>query len=285
MQLLKYISLFTGVIALVQLSLTGVQAQTASPTIPNYWDSNIRLTRPDNLKLTRLRFLTTTDFPPFNFIDRNKRLSGLHVDIARHICSQLDILRLCQIQALPWDELDAAVEKREGDAVIAGLEKTAETEKRYDFSHAFLQIPARFTALQSANLHEPMSRALFQKKTGLVKNSSHARYFKAVFSNRKYVEFDTIEQARKALKDKTISTIFSDAVSQSFWLASTGADNCCRFAGGPYLSREYFGNGLTIAVAKGNPELVEAINFALMRINSNGTFRELYLRYFPIGLY
>jgi polar amino acid transport system substrate-binding protein len=119
----------------------------------------------------------------------------------------------------------------------------------------------------------------------LVKNSAHAKYFKAVFSNRKFVEFDSIAEARNALLGKSISAVFSDAVSHSFWLTSKAADNCCQFVGGAYLSREYFGNGLTIAVAKGNLELVEAINFALKRINTNGTFRELYLRYFPIGLY
>ena len=75
--------------------------------------------------LERLRFLTTTDFPPFNFLDGNGRLSGFHVDLARAICAELGIVDKCQIQALPWDELDAALQKGEGEAIMAGIAVTA----------------------------------------------------------------------------------------------------------------------------------------------------------------
>ena len=55
--------------------------------VPNFWDSNERYVRPDLGSLPRLRFLTTTDFPPFNFIDRrnlvkSKRISNRTQDKA-----------------------------------------------------------------------------------------------------------------------------------------------------------------------------------------------------------
>jgi len=261
------------------------QVHSQATNIPNFWDPNVRLIKPEGLAITRLRFLTTTDFPPFNFVDRNKRLTGFHIDLARQICSELEILRLCQIQALPWDELDKAVENGEGEALITGLELTYETKKKYDFSLPYLQIPARFAVLRALNLAEPMARALVEKKTALVRGSSQTRYFKSVFPDRQFLEFDTLEDAKKALLAKTVDALFTDAISLAFWIPSKTAANCCRFAGGAYISREYFGNGMTIAVAKGNPKLVDAINFALRRINDNGTFRELYQRYFPLSLY
>ncbi|MCP4184668.1 MAG: transporter substrate-binding domain-containing protein [Hyphomicrobiales bacterium] len=256
-----------------------------SSNIPNFWDPNIRIPKPEGFKIDRLRFLTTTDFPPFNFIDRNRLLSGFHVDLARQICSELAILQLCQIQALPWDELDKAIENGEGEAIIAGLEMTNAQRKKYDFSMPFLHIPARFVALRDSGLSEPMASSLFKKKTALIKGSSHAHYFKDIFSNRQFVEFVSFANAKKALIDKSVDALFGDAVSLSFWLTSQSNSNCCRFVGGPYLSIEYLGNGMTIAVAKNQPKLVEAINYALRRINDNGTFRELYLRYFPLSLY
>ena len=256
-----------------------------SSNIPNFWDPNIRLPKPEGFKIERLRFLTTTDFPPFNFIDRNKLLNGFHIDLARQICSELAILQLCQIQAVPWDELDKAIEKGDGEAIITGLEMNYAQRKKYDFSMPFLHIPARFVALQSSALSEPLATSLFKKKTALVKGSSHAQYFKAVFSNRQYIEYDSLALAKRAVVDKSVEVLFGDAVSLSFWLTSKSAANCCRFVGGPYLSNEYLGNGMTIAIAKNQPQLVEAINYALRRINDNGTFRELYLRYFPVSLY
>ena len=282
---LLIICLSTILISIATAQICSAQQLPQTSNVPNFWDPNVRLVKPDGFKIKRLRFLTTTDFPPFNFIDRNKKLSGFHVDIARQICSELAILPLCQIQALPWNELDQAIEKGNGEAIIAGLEMTLETKKKYDFSMPFMHVPARFVALHASILNEPMAKSLFKKKTALVSGSAHANYFKAVFSNRKYLEFDTLAQAQKALLEKKVDVLFADAVSSAFWLTSKVADKCCKFVGGPYISREYFGNGLTIAIAKGNTELVEAINFALRRINDNGTFREFYLRYFPLSLY
>ncbi len=285
MRLMKFVLSFLAIFLSNGMEQAGSQAFSQSSNIPNFWDPNIRIVKPEDFKIPRLRFLTTTDFPPFNFIDRKKRLNGFHIDLARQICSELDILGLCQIQALPWDELDRAIENGDGEAIIAGLEMTHEQKKKYDFSMPFLHIPARFAALRNSGLDEPMAVSLFKKKTALVKGSAHARYFKAIFSNRKFVEFASLAEAKKALRDKKVEALFSDAVSLSFWLTSKSADKCCGFVGGPYISQEYLGNGLTIAVAKNKPGLVESINFALRRISDNGTFRELYLRYFPLSLY
>ena len=95
-------------------------ARAAEPAIPNFWDTKERLPKPDISELPRIRFLTTVDFPPFNFLDSSGRLTGFHVDLARAICRELEIVDKCQIQALPWAELQDALQKKEGEAIIAG---------------------------------------------------------------------------------------------------------------------------------------------------------------------
>jgi polar amino acid transport system substrate-binding protein len=264
-------------------------AKAQSVLIPNFWDPNERFVKPDFSARQRLKFLTTTDFPPFNFIDRKKRLSGFHIDLARAICAELDMLAKCQIQALPWDELDAAMEKGEGDAIIAGLAVTAESRARYNFSRPFLQIPGRFVARREAGgepgLAEPVYEALFRKTVGVVENSGHQGYFEKVFGQREFKTYPTRQLAFNALKTGEIDAVFTDALSASFWLASATADDCCVFAGGPYLSEEFFGHGLAIAANKDDQELAVGFDYALKQINDKEIFKELYLRYFPLGLF
>lgn len=255
-----------------------------SVTIPNFWDPNERFIKPDLSAMPRLRFLTTTDFPPFNFIDRRKRLSGFNVDLARAICVELDLLAKCQIQALPWDELEKAIEEDEGEAIIAGLAINGESRSKFDFSRTYLQIPGRFVALKSAALDEPVYEALFRKTVGVVAGSGHERYFETTFGEREFKSFPTRQLAFNALNSGEVDAVFTDAVSASFWLASP-AGECCDFAGGPYLSEEHFGRGFAIATAKGNPDLVAGFDYALKSISDKGIFRELYLRYFPLGLF
>jgi len=51
------------------------------------------------------------------------------------------------------------------------------------------------------------------------------------------------------------------------------------------LQERYFGDGVGIAVAKGNSALRRALDYALRRVSEKGTYTELYLKYFPIGFF
>lgn len=271
--------------ALAAFLLFAPLASAQEVTIPNFWDNNERFTKPDLSRLPRMRFLTTTDFPPFNFVDRQKQLAGFHVDLARAICKELDILNRCEIQAIPWDDLVEALEKEQGEAIIAGLAVTSDARQKLDFSRPYLHIPARFVVRKDGGFSPPAYDALFRKKIGVVENSAHAAYFSNIFANRTATSFATRAEALDALTSGDVDAVFSDAVSLSFWLSSASAGDCCEFLDGPYLSREFFGNGMAIALPDDKPELVEAMNYALSRINDRGTFAEIYLRYFPVGLF
>lgn len=263
----------------------GTPSRAQGITIPNFWDPGEQLARPDLSSLQRLRFLTTTDFPPFNFIDRRKRLSGFHVDLARAICAELGILPKCQIQALPWEELEEALARGDGEAVIAGLEVNAQTRNRFEFSRPYLRIPARFIARKADGYGEPMGDVVLRHKVGLVAGSQHLIWFDTVFPRGQREVFPTRQAALDALRAGSIDLVLSDAVSLSFWLLSDDSTDCCAFAGGPYLPSTDFSQGLAVAFPKGRTDLAAAADYALKEISEKGIFAELYLRYFPLGLY
>ena len=78
-------------------------------------------------------------------------------------------------------------------------------------------------------------------------------------------------------------TLFLDKISLAFWLNGTDSNNCCVFQGGPFLESHYFGEGVGIAVRRGNDLLRQAVNWALFRLWEKGRFTDLWLRYFPIS--
>ena len=47
------------------------------------------------------------------------------------------------------------------------------------------------------------------------------------------------------------------------WLNGTGSKECCEFKGGPFLEPKYFGDGIAIAVAKGDWQLRAELNQAV----------------------
>ena len=185
--------------------------------IPNYWDQFERFSKPNITNIRRLRFLTTTDFPPFNFVDGKKRLSGFHIDLARAICANLELLNRCEIQALPWEELQAAIEKGQGEALIAGLEMNGENRSKLTFSRPYLRIPARFVVRKDSGLTGSAYEALFRKNIAVVKGSNQQNYFNKVFSTRKATEFANREEALSALKSGSVDAVFADSLSLSYW--------------------------------------------------------------------
>lgn len=282
-------SLATGVVALglaVLISLTVSPSFAQSrPSIPNFWDPQELFVKPNVSNRPRLRFLTTTDFPPFSYIDDRKQLSGYHVDLARAICAELSLDAVCQIQALPFMELVPALNRGAGDAIMAGQAVTAAARRQVTFTRPYFFLPARFIMRLGEEASEPLVSSLKGKPIAVVAGSAHAAYAQAWFGDVELRLLPTRDAALQALEAKTVDAVFDDALSLSFWMQQRLDKPCCTFVGGPYLSPTYFGNGMAIALEKDDRVMENAINYALRSLNDKGVMSELYLRYFPISLY
>jgi len=77
--------------------------------------------------------------------------------------------------------------------------------------------------------------------------------------------------------------IFGDAISLAFWINGTDSGECCAFSGGPFVESRYFGEGIGIAVRKGNDLLRQSLNWALFRLWEKGRYTDLWLRYFSVS--
>lgn len=269
----------------IAVCLLAIPTRAAEPAIPNYWDERERLPKPDLSGLERLRFLTTIDFPPFSFLDSEGRLSGFHVELARAICRELDIVARCQIQALPWDELDDAMANNQGEALIAGTAVTPETRERYVFSRPYLRFPARFAVRRTTPLQEPMHKAVANRRIGVLAGSGHEAMLRSYFPEARPVTFTRLEWLYDALREGRVDAVFGDGMRLSFWIAGSASQNCCRFAGGPYIAPEFLGAGLAVAASRDDAVLAQAFDYALREIAVKGTFAELYLKYFPVSFY
>ncbi|WP_102961120.1 transporter substrate-binding domain-containing protein [Mangrovicella endophytica] len=249
----------------------------------NFWDQHQRMARPTLGERQRVRFLTTTDFPPFNFLDSRGKLGGFNVDLARLLCEELGVLERCQIEAVPFAELASRLERGDAEAIIAGLSVTAANRSKFGFTGSYFRFPARFVMRRDRPLPDDALAEMRGRAVGVVEGSAHAAMLAAFFPAAKVVPFKDQGQALDALKSGTVETVFGDGVGLSFWLESDAAASCCAFAGGPYLSDRFLGEGLAIAVGRSDAELVRALDYALGQIVAKHRFSELMLRYFPVS--
>ena len=66
-------------------------AEAAPQAVPGFWDPRRRPDRPDLSRITVIRFLTETDYPPFNFTGPDGNPAGFNVDLARMICDEIKV--------------------------------------------------------------------------------------------------------------------------------------------------------------------------------------------------
>lgn len=281
-------TLLSAIIALTIVVLChgfSLAEEASKQGLPRFFDTEERLSHLNLGTVTRLRFLTTVDFPPFNFIDKTGRLSGYNIDLLRAICTELKLEQVCEVEALPWEELIPHMNNHDGEAIIAGMKETPETAKSLIFTQSYLRFPARFVASGNISLTEPIVKSLKKYRIGIVRVSAHEALFAAYFPDVKWQAFNDEDSLKQALKAKTIDLAFGDGMGFSQWLNDPASENCCHFINDAYIAPQFLQSGLRIAVSKDNPQLVDALNYALKSLERKGKLTELYLRYFPIGFY
>jgi len=277
MRLLKY-----ALVILVLVALPAWAEQHGGVFIPNFIDPHHQPEKPDMTGLNSIRFVTEDDYPPFHFALADGALAGFDIDLARAICETLKVA--CTIQVRRFDLLARALDSNDADALLASLRIDAESRKKFDFTAPYYATPARFVTRKDSKVMAT-PEGPDRKRVGVIAKTAHEAYLAAFFPNVERETFSDRKTMRQALRDNTINAFFDDAISSSFWLAGTDSNGCCAFRGGPYTESRFFGEGVGIAVKKGNLQLRQALDYALATLSQNGIYADLYLKYFPVGFY
>ncbi|WP_034460158.1 transporter substrate-binding domain-containing protein [Bartonella koehlerae] len=294
MKIKKFINRFNAFIGVLFIAwgflLSSFAEAEKAGKLPSFFNSHERLVQPDTSGIIRLRFVTTFDFPPFNFLDRTGHLAGYNIDLLRAICSKLNLKKFCEVEVVPWEELVDHVKNGNAEVIIAGLKETIETHQDLVFTGSYLRFPARFVgsrfvASQLLNLDEPISNKLIHLNSGVLSQSAHEKLFSSYFPEVQSQGFKNRVELYKALQDHKIDLIFDDGFALSLWLNDPKSADCCYFVGGAYMAPQLLGQGMQLAVAKKNEQLVDILNYALKSLEDDGKLTELYLRYFPISFY
>lgn len=265
-------------------TLAGAWAQDRA-ALPDVSGEGAQKSKPAEPKPYRVvvRFLTDSDFPPFNFYDEDGVLVGFNVDLARAIC--LELSTSCDIKARPWEELFLGLKSGEADAVIAAHKVTPQAVADVDFTDRYFYTPGRFAGRKDTAEIDISPAGLDGKRIGVAKGTAHEAFLRAFFRDSPLQLFENADLAREALSNSKVEYIFDDGVSLAFWLNGTLSRQCCEMKGGPFLEPRFFGEGIAIAVPKNDPEIKAMINDALKKVRASGRFEELVQRYFPVRIY
>ena len=200
---------------LILLLLAGWAGAAFPQALPYYVDPSARDAAPDLSAVPSIRFLTTADFPPFNYRDKSGALVGFNIDLARSICSELKLA--CTIQAWPWAQAPKALADNQGDALIAGLALSAANGEQFDFSDIYLGLPGRFVTKADAIRGFDPAR-LAGKTVAVRRGTTHEQFVERYLPKVKIAEFNSETDALAAVAAGQADAYFGDGLRASFWL-------------------------------------------------------------------
>ncbi len=179
--------------------------------------------------------------------------------------------------------VDALVENR-ADAAIAGLRDTPKLRRFVGYTESYLKLPARFVTRRSG-APTATPEGLAGRTIAAPARTRYRDFVADFFPALTVIEVDDERAALDAVRDGKADAAFVGALGASFWLSGAESEGCCAFAGGPYTEPAYFGRGLSIAVRADDAALKAALDDALRALETDGVTADLYMRFFPVGLY
>ena len=258
-------------------------ASAQGVAIPNFWDPRATLDRPDVPTTRTVRFLTDDEFPPLHFAGPDGVPTGFSVELARAACERLALA--CTVQVRRFDTLLDALAEGRGDVVVAAIPTTAALRQRFTTTRPYFRTPARFAVRRDRNAPEPDHKALEGRTVAVVAGTAHEAYLKTFFPSATAKPLADLAAVQAALRDGEADYAFADGLSLAVWIGGTQSGDCCSFTGRPYLESRFFGEGIAFVLRNEDENLRRAFDFALQRLRDEGKYAEIYLRFFPIGVF
>ena len=216
---------------------------------------------------------TEATYAPFEFTNDKNEIVGFDIDMINKICDEMKVS--CKIVNQSFDGLIPSLKTRRIDAAIAGIDVTAERQKQVDFTKIYYDD----SSIQFITLKDSLTSLdqLKGKRVGIQKGTTYLKYLNEKFPDVKPVSYDSYQFAFLDLKAKRIDAIVSSSFVAGDWL---GKEAEIVPLGDKITDHEFFGEGLGIALRKGNDELREKFNQAIDKLKANGELDAIYKKWF-----
>ena len=215
----------------------------------------------------KLTMSTNAAFPPYEMTTDSGDFEGIDIEVAGAIAEKLGLE--LQVDDMDFDAALLAAQNGKSDMVMAGVTVTDERLKVMDFSDTYAE------GIQSIIVPEDSDIAtvddLSGKTIGTQRGTTGYIYCTDDFGEDNVIAYDNGLTAVQALNNGQVDAVVIDnAPAKEFVAANPGLK---------ILDTAYAQEDYAIGVAKGNTQLLDAINGALEELQADGTLQAIVDKY------
>jgi len=239
-------------------------------------------------QMQKLRIGTEGAYPPFNSIDKDGKLIGFDIDIAKALCTAAKYD--CEFVVQDWDGIIPGLIAKKYDAIIASMSITEERKQKVDFTDKYYSTPAKFVKSKELQLTLPAdtagaNKALAGKSVAVQRATIHENFLRDNFPDVQVKVYATQDEANLDLVNGRVDLGMADSVALLEGFLKTPDGATFEFVGPDYNDPKWHGEGAGIAIRKGEAELLQKLNAAIAQIRTDGTYRKIADRYFDFDVY
>lgn len=251
----------TAVLALSALTMTACGSGNASATQDNPYN----LIQPDTIRVASIG-----DSKPYTFTDAQGEFTGFDVELFTDVAHRIGVENVV-FTGQDFSALLSAVANGQFDVGVAAIGITEERKQTVEFSDGYLA--GYLTVLATPQMNINSKEDLDGKRLGVVQGSLQEAYAVKTFTNTDIVRFPDNNTAVSGLNAGSVDAHFLDYEAAKDYTKQYDLENA--------LNEPSFDAPAGFAVAPENDALREALNQALSEAMEDGTWKELYQKWFP----
>ncbi len=224
--------------------------------------------------------ITLEPYPPFSMKAGNGEWQGFEPDLVRALCVQ--IKADCTLKEISWDGLIPALQANQINAILNSVSITPERLQVIDFSKPYYRTPATWMGDKSLS-HDTSPEGLKGKLIGVQSSTTNAAYVKQYYSKGSTLRYyNTQDDINADLQSGRIDVTLLDALSVEPVLKASGSENLAVLGNAP--QDPLFGDGVGVAIRKGDTALKAKIDQGLDEMRDNGTYDKIRSKYFSMDI-
>lgn len=214
---------------------------------------------------------TEAQYAPYEFKDLDANFAGCDMWLAQQIADSLGVE--LEVVDMSFDGIIPAVKSGQVDIGIAAFTKTPERAEEIDFSDLY-ETSAQLLIVKTGNADVYSTKeALAGQKVGAQKGTIQSQLIQSALPDSELFELEKYPALALEVQNGNIAGLVVDqAVGESLIATSNGGLEVANFE----FTAEEASFGKAAVIAKGNEDLVAAVNEVINKVTADGSYQKAY---------
>ncbi len=247
----------------------------------------------------KVKIATEGAYPPWNFVDSSGNLVGFEIDLAKDICTRMNVA--CEIVPQKWRGIIKGLNAGKYDAIMAAMSITKERKKLVTFSRNYAGTPNVFimrkdnpaadfrTGLERLTLDDINSedqaaldaivREFKDKVIGVQVATTHANFADEYLGDHAEIRiYDFQHTIDLELYQGRLDAVIGD---YAYWQPLIQSEQGKEYKiVGPHMTGGPFGGGVGVAIRKKDQDLADMFSRAIAEMIRDGSLKKLAIEWF-----